>query len=364
MAKGLDILVVVMKTGKEPMPGNYAFVIAENGTFLYKHTGVIEALVPFHGKIPGLKPCEASADLDVTKMPFHFFAMIWHFCRAVYNKYHSECNILLFYHVADQQWGLIVPRQTVTDGSVNNEDGISCAKDGWLKVGTIHSHANFGAFHSGGDHEDEEYFDGIHITIGHVDTDSPSLSVSVMANGQRFFKSPQEYILGVRLVTERQKVQKYRTEWVPDEKAESRVVHYEVEDGEDGGKDPDSVLSIWNPYDIFEWLKLGRHNLQPKPTKTKPRHAVSKVHRPMKSIQVPDGTEMRTVTKLVFDFPKGRRVEDYPFEPEWMDMIRGTEYRPAKTTSLPESDAHTLPPEEGQTEEPEPRKEQDGSEEA
>lgn len=43
-------------------------------------------------------------------------------------------------------------------------------KEGWIIYGTIHSHCNMPAFHSGTDDSDEENFEGLHITIGKVTT--------------------------------------------------------------------------------------------------------------------------------------------------------------------------------------------------
>lgn len=57
--------------------------------------------------------------------------------------------------------------------------------DGYQIAGTIHSHCNFGAFHSGVDDRDELGFDGLHITIGNVRSGF-SFSCRYMIKGAEF----------------------------------------------------------------------------------------------------------------------------------------------------------------------------------
>ena len=113
----------------------------------------------------------------------------------MYEKRHTESVVILFYQMDTKEWRVEVPEQDVSPAGVRYKDGLQV--EGFLKVGTIHSHCDFGAFHSGGDQHDEEHFDGLHVTVGKVQRDLPELSVSVVVNGHRFMKEPWDYLEGV-----------------------------------------------------------------------------------------------------------------------------------------------------------------------
>jgi len=307
--------IVVLVTGKEKIPdGPAVIIIAKNGKFLLKRLGIVEAAVPYTDQISGLAEYETWAELNVEKIPFDIFMQVFHFMRTIYNNKKSECNVILFYHPKEKQWAVVVPLQIVSHSSVHYQDGIAGAKDGWIKVGTFHSHCDFSAGHSGGDHRDEEHFDGIHITLGHVDKD-PTLSVSLVVNGMRFIKTPQEYIVGVKRVEEKTMVQEYETRWVDDKD----VPEEKPEEEKDDESLLNNVANLVNRFlPKFGTGKIhgeGNHNYPPK--------KVTYVrYRSMKRVEIPTKKVERTITKLVFDFPEGKKVEDYEFPQEWLDNVK------------------------------------------
>jgi hypothetical protein len=74
----------------------------------------------------------------------------------------------------------------------------SSDEDLGLPVGTIHSHCDFGAFHSGTDHEDESTFDGLHVTFGDITkSEGMSVSVSLVVHNMRCSVSPLLYLEGI-----------------------------------------------------------------------------------------------------------------------------------------------------------------------
>lgn len=134
------------------------------------------------------------------------FRYVMKYFREVYKKYKTECCVLLFLNTQTKDWKILVPLQVDTShasvnylmplqdtDSVEDDDKIQMYetvfkdddlsklmantykefseldKNGYVLYGTIHSHCNFGAFHSGVDDNDEMEFDGLHITIGNVD---------------------------------------------------------------------------------------------------------------------------------------------------------------------------------------------------
>ena len=114
------------------------------------------------------------------------------FFADVFKHNHSECIVLLFFNANTSEWRLLYPLQInagyggVKYAYENNDDLESqhleifnkvnseykaLLKEGFICYGTIHSHCDFSAFHSGVDDTDEINFNGLHITIGNVDKD-------------------------------------------------------------------------------------------------------------------------------------------------------------------------------------------------
>ena len=63
-------------------------------------------------------------------------------------------------------------------------------------AGTIHSHAAMSAFHSGTDDHDEQFFDGVHITIGKLDS-VPEYSCSLVVHGKRAMFDASQLVDGM-----------------------------------------------------------------------------------------------------------------------------------------------------------------------
>src|SRR6185312_7880564 len=135
------------------------------------------------------------------KMPLETFRKVGRFFRDIYNEYKTECATIWFYNSEKKDWKALIPLQlglsgaSVTyvlsadapDGRVKraideaskkpnweqalnevNSERLQLLADGYQQYGTIHSHCNMGAFHSGTDDGDEFGFDWIHITIGKI----------------------------------------------------------------------------------------------------------------------------------------------------------------------------------------------------
>lgn len=129
------------------------------------------------------------------------------FCQLVFEKQKTEAVIIPYIRLNNEtgkfEWELYVPKQKNSHASVKYENDLEELKPlfdkGFVKFGTIHSHSDFGAGHSGTDINDEAHIDGIHITLGHVDQkpEKPSISISICAvgSGSRFsYKNPLEIL--------------------------------------------------------------------------------------------------------------------------------------------------------------------------
>lgn len=185
--------------GTTEMPTDPIFyVVAKDGIYLKKSMGHFNTISKVNA-ISILGECKPSAKLNITKIKRKQFGQILSLFRAVYNKYKAEVNIILHYNPTKQIFKIDIPPQGVTGGSVNYENGLVTHK-GYIRIGTIHSHASMSAFHSGTDQGDEESWDGLHITLGKMDQEYFDISCSVMSSKERFIVDPTEYIESVEIV--------------------------------------------------------------------------------------------------------------------------------------------------------------------
>lgn len=146
-------------------------------------------------------------NFDQYKISLDVFRYAMKYVREQFKSYGAESAILLMLNTKTKDWQLLPVLQTGEHASVNyyrplpkeanldknkfedeykeifkNKDywnlmaySLEIYKDlqqkGYVLFGSIHSHADFEAFHSGVDDADEIDFDGLHITIGHVNKD-------------------------------------------------------------------------------------------------------------------------------------------------------------------------------------------------
>ncbi len=305
MGSFLQFPVLIARTGQEQAPQgeDTYYIIGKNGTFLHKRTGIVEALIPVPD-IPQLASVETWAELDVPRIPLALFAQVWHFFREIYKKMHSEAVALLFYDESTRQWFVEIPEQRVQGAGVHYDD--RAQKPGCVKAGTIHSHCDFQAGHSGGDQRDERHFDGLHITIGHVPDAHPTVSVCVAVNGFRFMKSVDDYLEGVRMGEYEVEVfasPKFHRRKVHDTQPNRGPKHYQKGVGY---KTPGFVSAVVDLM-FSPWV----------PISTEPPSTMESLPDP-----VPPPTKTVRMQKGVcVDFPKGTVLSDYGFPDEWISRV-------------------------------------------
>ena len=186
-------LYILKEDVELPSEGTY-YIVAKNGVFLHKDTGLIEATVKVD-HIPFLQELTPTATLRLPKLSPKLMVRALLFFRRVYQQYHSEAAVLLHYSPENHIYRLHCPEQSVSADTVHYD--ASDRFDGYQLVGTIHSHASMVAFHSGVDDHDEQHFDGLHITVGRLDQPYFTVSCSAVVNGQRFHLVPENNIIGI-----------------------------------------------------------------------------------------------------------------------------------------------------------------------
>jgi hypothetical protein len=212
--------VEIVTPSELPPDGRY-YALTSEGMKISKDTGLINALVP-------AKTCGFLADVEIPpkvslpKIPPLVTAMAFQFFRAIYKKHSTESEVMLLYNKKKKQYDLWCPKQEVSMAGVKYDmsEELAGTPTDWQWIGTFHSHANFGAYHSNVDHDDEQDEDGVHITIGDCGGKSEvfTISASVMIGGERWTLPIQNILLGVERIEDKEAKRKYHisTTWRDD----------------------------------------------------------------------------------------------------------------------------------------------------
>lgn len=193
--------VYIYEEGMElPKEGTY-FLVSGNGLWLHKDTGIVRAFVPVDN-ISVLQELSAEAwvECKLPKLPFKFVWQIQQFFKKVVKKHRSEATTTLYYSKDEEKFKVHIPKQLVSHSGVQyRRSGLTGLEglESYLPVMTIHSHCDFGAFHSDTDIGDEKDFDGVHCTFGHNNKNEFTISASVVVNGTRLKVDPMKVLEGI-----------------------------------------------------------------------------------------------------------------------------------------------------------------------
>lgn len=165
-------------------------LIGKDGYYLRIKSAIHESITKLpveNFNLPELKPIVRT---DLPKLPLEMLRQAHSFLRASYKKNKAETVVLYYFNAEQQEYKAIVPDQVVSAASIKYEipadEAMKLQEDGWMLVGTIHSHPGFSAFQSGVDKDDEFEIDGWHITLGNVENDPPNYHVRYCAANTNF----------------------------------------------------------------------------------------------------------------------------------------------------------------------------------
>ncbi len=211
--KSVPVYIFDADCGDLPEDEEY-FVVAKNGVMRHtSHQAAKDFIRANFGDIPNLGHLQTKVRFELPKIPVEIMWRCLLFFRRVWYVHHAEAAVILFYNKEKQEYFLHAPRQQVAGGGVDYGTlgrGVpdpaevryvsEMRQKGFSRVGTIHSHCNFNAYHSPVDTGDEaEWPDGVHITIGHVDNAKAfSLMSSLVVNNNRFLVDPTSIINGLK----------------------------------------------------------------------------------------------------------------------------------------------------------------------
>jgi hypothetical protein len=116
------------------------------------------------------------------------------FFRWTYATTKSESQVRLFVNAGTQEWSAWAFPQTEGTGMTTRELDNEATKtqraqfsdaDGWFYYGTVHHHCSASAFQSGTDESNERGQDGLHVTIGKIDSDQYDVDARVYQSGYK-----------------------------------------------------------------------------------------------------------------------------------------------------------------------------------
>lgn len=206
--RALNIPVYVVEDGdkaddiKDPM----CYLVTKNGVML-KKTNHLYSATSKVSEISGLAEVKESAKLSFVKMKPEMLRRVVEFFRDVYEDRKSEAVVLLHFSREANAWAVMVPFQDVSGGSAKYTSDrqmfmddcgnvVDSLPQGFRPMGSIHSHASMSAFHSGTDDRDEYGFDGLHITVGRLDSKKVEFAVRWIAAGQAIKSEISEVVEG------------------------------------------------------------------------------------------------------------------------------------------------------------------------
>jgi hypothetical protein len=116
------------------------------------------------------------------------------FFKWTYDETKSESQVRLFVNHVTKEWKAWAFPQSLSTGmttrEIDNDETKEQRKqfsdaDGWFYYGTVHHHCSSAAFQSGTDSANEEDQDGIHITVGKINSEQYDIDARVYQSGYK-----------------------------------------------------------------------------------------------------------------------------------------------------------------------------------
>jgi hypothetical protein len=195
--------IVFKRAGEEEPKASIYYEVAANGVFQIRDAGTYRAVTRAQADVPGLLAEEERLELRFPRLPAALLEESLAFFREVYRRYGGESIVILFYRPDTQEFMVDAPPQTIPGyrdwrgqwrASLRLDYDEAPRPPGFLRFGTIHSHADMAAYSSFIDCRDEQYHDGLHVVYGHVQTAHPSRSACFVAGGTRFPLEAEEVL--------------------------------------------------------------------------------------------------------------------------------------------------------------------------
>jgi len=189
----MTALPIYLKSGELIDPPPIYYLVTGNGNFLVKRTDLYSSITPV-STLVGLDRQEPHLEIHLPRISNKLMQQIYSFFQEVYNRWEGEAIVFLFYHPDKSIYRIGVPPQTLFRGYYHGgwrtqrriAYGYVPRPSGYLKIGDAHSHADFPAFFSCADDQDDAGQEGLHLVMGNLHYSRPDLSASFVVGGHRF----------------------------------------------------------------------------------------------------------------------------------------------------------------------------------
>jgi hypothetical protein len=191
----MNFPIVIKTPGHQRPNANLYYEVAENGLFQVRNTALYRAVTRVEGPLPGLLPDYERLQLDFPPLPTRLLQEVVAFFAEAYQRYEGEAVVILFYRTDTREHRVGVPPQTLSgrrsfDGKWRAHHALHYGNvtrpTSFLRLGTIHSHADLPAYSSAVDCADEQFEDGLHVVFGDFHRRELSRCASFVVNGVRF----------------------------------------------------------------------------------------------------------------------------------------------------------------------------------
>lgn len=157
--------------------------LARGGLYKFNNNLLFSSITKID-EVKELMPIEERLVYKIEKMPNSILNQIIGFFKQVYKEHNAESIVLLYYNFDSKEFKVEVPDQKVAGASLSY--GETPIIENFTLIGSIHSHGNMSAFHSGTDDKDELDWNGLHVTIGNVDEERPSFACRLISEKREF----------------------------------------------------------------------------------------------------------------------------------------------------------------------------------
>lgn len=192
---------VLLKSPEAPLPelpAGMRYVVARDGTYLERRSGVFHSSVRVEPQIPMLDTHAEFCRVACPPIPRIMLREMLGFFRAAYQKHGGEAALVLLYHPQSRRYRWWCPPQKVAmswcwdryeAGDWVQFDPPAELPEGYIHFGDAHSHHG-SPTPSFVDRDDEQYQDGLHLIVGNITRDQPTWHIDFCIDGQRFTLQP------------------------------------------------------------------------------------------------------------------------------------------------------------------------------
>lgn len=176
------------------------YLLSADGLFLVKNFKIYRSCTKVEKGLPWLEEQTDEIKLNLPKIPRSIIERVVGFFYVVYRLYKSEAIVFLYFNPKEKYFKIWVPEQEVEVRTLGryvlggyhlNYSGVP-TPDGFIRVGTIHSHGHMPAYYSWTDEKDSKFDDSLNLVVGDLDRKRPSFAACFMVNGHKFELEPEK----------------------------------------------------------------------------------------------------------------------------------------------------------------------------